>query len=67
MSRSGVSGIPVITPKFVEQTQQQMEALQGRLGNAFLSGMVPGVSFFKREVLVQAHDQIMSQGNAERS
>ena len=58
MSRSGVSGIPVITPKFVAQTQQQMQALEGRMQNAFFSGMVPGVSFFKKEVLTQSYDQI---------
>ena len=58
MARSGVSGIPVITPKFVEQTQRQMQALEGRFGNAYLSGMVPGVSFFKKEVLMQSYDQI---------
>jgi protoporphyrinogen oxidase len=58
MSRSGVSGIPILTPKFVDQTQKQMQALEGKMGNAYFSGMVPGVSFFKKEVLMQAYDQI---------
>lgn len=57
-ARSGVSGIPIITPKFVAQTQQQMQTLEGLLHNAYFLGMVPGVSFFKKEVLVQAYDQI---------
>lgn len=57
-SRSGVSGIPIITPKFVDQTQRQMQALGGQMQNAYFSGMVPGVSFFKKEVLVQSYDQI---------
>ncbi len=62
MARTGVSGIPVITPKFVEQTQRQMQALEGEMRNVYFSGMVPGVSFFKKEVLVQAYDQIMRLG-----
>jgi protoporphyrinogen oxidase len=56
--RSGVSGIPVITPRFVEQTQRQVQAMEGRMENAFFSGMVPGVSFFKKEVLLQSFEQI---------
>jgi protoporphyrinogen oxidase len=62
MARTGVSGTPVITPKFVEQTGRQMEALEGRLENAYFTGMLPGTSFFKKEVLVHAHDLIAGLG-----
>lgn len=58
LGSSGVSGIPVITPKFVTQTQEQMQTLEGRLKNAYFLGMIPGVSFFKREVLMQSYEQI---------
>jgi hypothetical protein len=57
-ARSGVSGIPVITPKFVEQTRRQLSILEDRLSNTYFSGMVPGVSFFKKEVLAQSLEQI---------
>jgi hypothetical protein len=58
MARTGVSGTPVITPKFVDQTKRQMEKLEGRLENVYFSGMLPGTSFFKKEVLVHAYDLI---------
>jgi hypothetical protein len=58
MGRTGVSGTPVITPRFVEQTRRQMETLEGRLANVYFSGMLPGTSFFKKEVLVHTHDVI---------
>jgi hypothetical protein len=57
-ARSGVSGIPVITPKFVSQTQQQMREIEGKIENAQFSGMVPGASFFKKEVLLHSYAQI---------
>lgn len=57
---SGVAGVPVVTPKYVEQTQQQMEEIGGRLKNAYFLGMIPGVSFFKKEVLTQSYEQISS-------
>ncbi len=57
-ARSGVSGIPVITPKFVDQTQQQLRELEQRLSNAYFAGMVPGHTFFKKDVLVQSFDQV---------
>jgi hypothetical protein len=58
MARTGVSGTPVITPKFVAQTGRQMEALEGRLENAYFSGMMPGMSFFKKDVLVHSYNLI---------
>jgi hypothetical protein len=58
MSRSSTAGIPIITPKFVSQTQEQLRELEGKLSNVHFLGMVPGIAFFKREVLVQAYERI---------
>jgi protoporphyrinogen oxidase len=58
MARTGVSGTPVITPTFVEQTARQMRALEGQLEKVYFSGMLPGTSFFKKEVLVHSYDLI---------
>lgn len=58
MGRTGVSGTPVITPTFVDQTRRQMEVLERRLTNAYFTGMLPGVNFFKREVLEHSYNLI---------
>lgn len=58
--QSGVTGVPILTPKFVEESQRQIDSLQNQFQNISFLGTVPGRSFFKKEVLMSCYHAINS-------